>query len=67
MNKKQWHVLGWMFIVIGFMTMVYGSLAHAFQGDPDAFIRIYVYFCMLCVIAMFACFVCGWLEKEAAE
>jgi hypothetical protein len=64
MQTRQWRALGLMFAFSSFVTMIFGSIASAKWADPDTFIRIYVYFGMLLVIATITCFICGALEKE---
>ena len=73
MNKKQWYALGIWFAVIG------GIMYIGTMSDPGALPTLaecnaYCVITMLvgkligasCIIAAFACWICGWLEKEGA-
>ncbi|MCK4735494.1 MAG: hypothetical protein KAT65_23780 [Methanophagales archaeon] len=64
MNKKQWHLLAWTFLIMWSMTMVVGPIATAFFGVPLSTIAPFMYFGVLCFILAIASEICGWLEKE---
>ena len=67
MNKKQWNALGFMFMIFAIITSVFASSygIAAMTGDIAANIQdaMYTFLTWLCFIAMFACWICGWLEK----
>jgi len=75
MNKKQWYGVGIWFFVIG-CIMVFVTIPEL--GAPpkpiaecDIFYVLdrFVYRLLgtLCIVASFACWLCGWLEKEEVE
>ena len=75
MNKKQWYGLGiWFFVVGGIMCYVAMPELGA-SSKPIAECDVYYVLERLvyklvgtsCIIASFACWICGWLEKEDAR
>ena len=75
MNKKQWNALGFMFLVfylliwIPCVFLMFGPFNDLLGNNVyDAiYMGLAWFLACLCFIAMFACWICGWLEKEEAE
>lgn len=67
MNKNQWNALGFMFMIFAIITSVFASSygIAAMTGDIATNIQdaMYSFLTWLCLIATFACWICGWLEK----
>lgn len=68
MNKKQWNALGFMFMIFAIITSVFASSygIAAMTGDIATNIQdaMYTFLTWLCFIAMFACWICSWFERE---
>ena len=56
MNKGQWYTLGILFMILAIWFFIMGwemrsAIVYNLLGTP-------------CLITSFACWICGWLEKE---
>jgi len=58
MNKKQWNVLGYMFVVFCIVASIARVVASANE------FLFYVYWFGIWSVAAITCFICGRLEKE---
>lgn len=69
MNKKQWYV--WGFVLLGGCVLCQVSVARfgAMPLDDVTFAvwsGVHILLGKVCLIGAFACFICGWLEREEA-
>jgi len=75
MNKKQWYGLGIWFFVVGSMMCMVTMAEIGAPSNPivecDVFYvlerLVYKLVGTSCMVASFACWLCGWLEKEGAR
>ena len=61
MNKKQWNVLGYMFVVFCFVASIARLVA-----STNEFLS-YLYWFGIWAVAAITCFICGRLEEVDAK